>query len=102
MIVTTDPVAGGTVRIRVSGEIDMATADDVQRAVRQALDTPGVTEIAVDLAGVTFCDSSGIAVLDEGFGVAAQHGIRFRAVDPQPVVRRVLEIVGMLDILAQP
>ncbi|HWS34957.1 MAG TPA: anti-sigma factor antagonist, partial [Actinoplanes sp.] len=85
---------------RVAGEIDLDTADVVRHAVLAAVEAGGVVDVVVDLAGVSFCDSSGIAVLDEGYGLAVQRGIRFRVVDPQPVVRRVLDIACLLDIVS--
>ncbi|MFD1364466.1 STAS domain-containing protein [Actinoplanes sichuanensis] len=33
--------------------------------------------VLIDLSGITFCDSSGIAVLDEQYGAAADRGIPY-------------------------
>jgi anti-anti-sigma factor len=48
---------------------------------------------------VTFLDSSGIRVLLLGRDLAADHAVTFRVVDPRPVVRRVLDLAGVLDLL---
>jgi anti-anti-sigma factor len=98
----TQAVAGVTVRVLVAGEIDMATADDLQRAMITAVEDGSVTEVVVDFADVTFCDSSGIAALDRAYAAAARRGVVFRLVDIQDPVRRVLEITGMLEALTEP
>ncbi|MBG0563768.1 STAS domain-containing protein [Actinoplanes sp. NEAU-A11] len=77
----------------------MATADDFRVALRDAVTTGGVDTVVVDLAEVTFCDSSGMAVLDEMYGLASDRHITFRLVNPQKSVRRVLEILGMTSLL---
>lgn len=94
--------ADGMIRIRPYGELDLDTAGDMQAIIRQAIGTTGVREVIVDLADVTFCDSSGIAAFDEEYAAAAGRGLRLRVTDPQPGVRRVLEIVGLLDPLTRP
>jgi anti-anti-sigma factor len=88
-----------TAVIAVSGEIDMATVGAIHRAADSAITTAGTTEVVIDLADVTFCDSSGIAAFDERYANAAA---RLRVAQPQPSVRRVLEIVGLMDALTAP
>jgi anti-anti-sigma factor len=57
--ITTAPVAEGVMGVCIAGEVDMATAPRVTDAVRTALAT-GPREVHVDMAAVTFLDSSGI------------------------------------------
>jgi anti-sigma B factor antagonist len=89
----------GVVHLHVAGELDMATADDLRKALHQAVTEPGTTKILVDFGEVGFCDSSGIEVLDRAYGEARDAGIGLRLVNPQPVVRRVLDLVGVLETL---
>jgi anti-sigma B factor antagonist len=91
----------GLVRVTVTGEADMATADELSRTLTAAIERNGVRRIVVDLAGLAFCDSAGLAALDEGYAVARDRGIALRVSDPRPGVRRILEITGMLDALTQ-
>jgi anti-anti-sigma factor len=83
----TGVVTGDRVRVTVTGEVDMATADAmIQAAVR-----PGVPAATLDLRAVTFFDSAAIHAL-------IQLADRFHAgleVLPSPQVRRVLEISGL-------
>lgn len=54
-------VDDGVVRVAVTGEVDVATADDLYQSITDAAES--VAEVVVDLADVTFCDSSGIGAL---------------------------------------
>ena len=56
----------GQTRLAVDGELDLASAPALQDAVSQLLapDAPeGGVDIVVDLAGLTFLDSSGLRIL---------------------------------------
>ena len=55
-----DPAGAGLV-VTVSGELDLATAPRFREALEEALDRG--RDVAVDLAGCGFIDSSGIAAL---------------------------------------
>ncbi len=93
---------GGVVRITVAGEIDMATVDQLSREMRNAFLYDDTTEVVLDFADVTFCDSSGLATLDWAYAEGARRGTAFRLINVQPQVRRLLEILDMLDIVSEP
>jgi anti-anti-sigma factor len=95
-------LSGGIVRITVAGEIDMATVDQLSRELRGAFLHDGTTEVVIDFADVTFCDSSGFAALDRAYAESVRRDTAFRLINVQPQVRRLLEILDMLDILAEP
>lgn len=80
--------------LRLVGELDMSTVEELDAALRGA---PDGEEITLDLTALTFIDSSGIQVLLRY--VASRNG---RAGDGTlvlvgavPNVRRALEIVGI-------
>ena len=52
----------GDARVVVSGEVDMATAPELGEAMRSVAST-GVLRLVVDLADVSFMDSSGLGML---------------------------------------
>ena len=89
----------GVVRLHVAGELDIATADDLRQALHRALAQPGTTTIEVDFDQASFCNSSGIEALDGAYGEATDADITLRLVNPQPSVRRVLGLVGLLEPL---
>ncbi len=77
--------------VTVRGEIDLATADDLTKAILQGGDRAG--SVVVDLSPLDFLDSSGVRAI-----VHAARGVqRLRVVCPPAnrAVRRVLDVVGM-------
>jgi anti-sigma B factor antagonist len=77
----------GAVRVEVLGQLDFATAPRMAQALG-ALPSGG--EVVVDLTGVTFMDTSGVAVL-----VRARHGRNLVVVHPDRNVRRLLDVSGV-------
>jgi ABC-type transporter Mla MlaB component len=56
----------------------------------------------VDLAGVAFCDCSGLSALVTVRNAAAEAGGQVTVSSPQPIVRRILDLTGLLDTLTAP
>jgi anti-anti-sigma factor len=94
--VTVQPGQAG-MRLIVTGEVELSTADMLVRAVGEALDMHPPA-IEVDLAGVTFMDSTGIGALLQARKRATVGGTALTVVNPQPSVRRILEITGLLGL----
>jgi anti-sigma B factor antagonist len=84
--------------LRVAGEVDLATADELNRAAATALqaDPRG---LVIDLAEVTFLDSTGLAVLVSVTNQTASSGVRLTIRDPAPRVRNVIRITGLGEFL---
>nr|WP_296076471.1 STAS domain-containing protein [uncultured Actinoplanes sp.] len=97
--VSSGVLPGAIVRLSVIGELDRDTVQRLEAAVADAVEREDVNGLLVDFAGVTFCDSSGIAALDRAYALATQRSLPFRLSNIQPSVERVLDIVGLLDIL---
>jgi anti-sigma B factor antagonist len=89
----TQPRAGAAV-LAVTGEIDTLTAPPLEQAVQDLLARHGSAVVVVDLSGVTFLASSGLAVLIRGAHAAARRGTRLRLVAGSRAVRRPLEVTG--------
>ena len=100
MTVDVDPdVAPGTVLVRAAGELDVFTTPLLRDALLR-LPLESLSAVVVDLAGLTFMDSSGLGVL-----VAAQKKLRpgggsLRVVCGGGPVLRMLEITGLLGTIA--
>jgi anti-anti-sigma factor len=88
------------VQLAVVGEIDMATADQLQVAIGEAVARAHTATVVIDLTDVTFCDSVGIGTLVRAHVEAARQGTVVRISNPQRQIRRVLEITGVLDLLS--
>jgi anti-anti-sigma factor len=81
---------------RLRGELDASTSPDTKEQLLAAL-APGRT-LVVDLAGVGFLDSSGLAVLVATLRRARETGARLVLQDPQPRVHRVIESAHLVEL----
>ncbi len=50
--------------ITLNGEIDISSAEQIRAAVAECLRKPPPESLTIDLSAVTFCDCSGIEVLE--------------------------------------
>lgn len=75
--------------LTVAGELDLATAGELERAVAACL-AAGNDDVALDLAGVAFMDSSGIHALSIAQRIVSAGGGRLRVVALSPSVERIL------------
>jgi anti-sigma B factor antagonist len=91
--------AGSTVTVAVAGEVDLAYNDALLRAVLDAIAAPGANEVVVDLAEVTFLDSTGIGVLIAGRNAAHERTVSYRVTHASGMVRDVLDIAGVAHAL---
>jgi anti-sigma B factor antagonist len=80
--------------IRVVGEVDLYSSPELRKAILKAVPTADGS-LAVNLEGVTYIDSSGVATLVEGLRSAREHGTGFALVSPSPAVMQVLELARL-------
>lgn len=91
-----------TARVSVIGEVDLATASVLRDQLLGVLHDYGPDVLDVDLGGVTFLDCAGVGALVGVRNAAVQAGRQIRVAHPQPIVRRILEVTGLLGILTAP
>jgi anti-anti-sigma factor len=84
-------------RIAVFGDLDHASAYPLERAVIHVLREQRPAHLEIDLAGVPFLDTGGIKVLLQCRADARQLDCRLTLTNAQPLVYRILEIVGLLE-----
>lgn len=89
-----------TLRLRVAGEIDLSNVDALQAEVATALEASDTGVVVVDLADVSFLDSSGISALLKGRRLADGAGKGFRVEGARGMVREVLTITGVWEHLS--
>ncbi|HEU0316072.1 MAG TPA: STAS domain-containing protein [Solirubrobacteraceae bacterium] len=82
--------------IGLGGELDLANAELVDRELRR-VEATDVRRIVLDLAGLTFVDSSGIRLLIAAAGRADTDRLTIRR--PPERIERVLRIAGVLERL---
>jgi anti-anti-sigma factor len=86
-------------RLLVVGELDLGTRDEFITAALDALArTQDVLEL--NLAGVTYCDSSGISGLLAVSRLSRDVGKRAVVTQPAGQVARALEMTGTIEMLA--
>jgi anti-sigma B factor antagonist len=83
--------------VTVSGEVDVETSPVLEERLTSVLDR-GLSSIRIDLADVTFLDSTGLSVLISGLKRCRAAGGELRLLSPRPNVRKVLEITGLTDV----
>lgn len=93
-------LVSGVAVVSVSGEVDVATCRLLRGALLRVVTDEKYRGLVVNLAGVTFIDSTGIGVLvgvwrrvmatDSGLAVAM----------PSPQVQKVLDATGLTEVLS--
>jgi anti-sigma B factor antagonist len=81
--------------VAVSGELDAHTAPELTAAAAAGLDEPQTQHLVVDLADVTFIDSTGIAALVRLRKRTRDAGKAMRLRNPGPRVVKVLQITAL-------
>jgi anti-sigma B factor antagonist len=93
--IETSSDASGTPTVTVRGDLDMSNADALKATVT-SLAARKPDALVVDLSGLRFMDSAGIAVLVD----AANQVPNVRLRHPSAAVRRVVEMTGLNAIVA--
>lgn len=84
--------------LAVSGEIDLSNRESLISAALAALENT-TSVLTLDLAGVQFCDSSGVSGLLAIYRIAASDGKRVIVINPQRQIVQTLTIAGLLGSL---
>ena len=88
---------GGTL-VRVKGEVDMASAPQLEAAIERARETRP-EQLVLDLAAVEFIDVSGLRVLIRAYHRAEEQGERLVIARASRPVRRLLALSGVADLI---
>jgi anti-sigma B factor antagonist len=88
-----------TLVLHVGGEVDISTAGAIRREWAGMIATrrPGHDLAVIDLSGVVFFGSSGLAALVDCRHAADEQALRFRVVAAEPTVMRPLMDTGLID-----
>ena len=93
--------SGDVCTVILAGELDYDVRDELSRVLADQVSAPGTTAVRVDMAGITFMDSSGISVLIKAYQLAEELGCRLSCVRLSAQARRILEVTGLLSLLAE-
>lgn len=91
---------GRKVSVAATGEIDVTSAWPFGAQLSRLAEEQPTGEVEVDLAGLRFIDSTGVAALKRAYRTAARHGCRLVVVNPTGIVLRVLTLTGALTCLS--
>ncbi|BCJ69165.1 STAS domain-containing protein [Polymorphospora rubra] len=94
--------SGTQVRFTLEGEIDLATVGDVRDAVIATLARSRPRSVVLDLALVTFIDSTGIGELVACHKAATVSGAELVLESLSPFVRRQIWATGLLGLFGLP
>jgi anti-sigma B factor antagonist len=87
-------IADGVGRLRLAGELDMATAPKLERTLADALDA-GCKRILVDLRELAFMDSTGLVVLARWDLGARLDGYDLALIPGPAQIQRLFTISGL-------
>jgi anti-sigma B factor antagonist len=95
--------------IVLEGEVDMSTSPDVRKTMIPIFQK-NPDHVIIDLSGVDYMDSSGIATLIEGYQQSQQKGVRYTLAGMRPSVeaafdlahlKEIFEVVSAVDMLLE-
>lgn len=89
---------GGTVRVLLSGELDLAGAQQMEDSLAE-IDRSDPARVIVDLGGLAFIDSTGLRLLLQADARARERGYELVLRPGAAPVQRVFEVTGALDVL---
>lgn len=84
----------GSQVISVTGELDIATADQAYTYITDVIDC-WPAPVSVDLAGLTFCDASGLGALSRVARHARQAGRQLTLMSARPSLVKIMRITGL-------
>jgi anti-sigma B factor antagonist len=87
--------------VQAVGELDAYVAPTLKETLRQAL-ASGATTVTVDMAAVSFVDSTALGVFIKAFKDGQRVDITLALRDTTATVTRVLEITGLRSLLTMP
>jgi len=87
-----------TAVISVVGDIDLYSSPQLRQTVLDALGAGSEGRVLVDLTGVKYIDSSGVASLVEGLQLARRSQVRFGLCGLNRAPRQVLELTRLINV----
>ena len=93
MSLTISVQESSTPTVVLVGRLDTDTAAQLDGALRELLDAPDIARLVFDVSGLDYLSSAGIRCFIKARKAIEPNGGKVAIVNPQPAVRKVLEIV---------
>lgn len=89
-----------TLIVRLKGELDHHTADELKQRMEKAIDQGQLSHIILSLKALDFMDSSGLGVILGRYKQITAKGGKMVVCDVSPAVYRLFEMSGLFKILS--
>ncbi|MDW7652029.1 MAG: anti-sigma F factor antagonist [Bacillota bacterium] len=87
--------AGGTLVVRMDGELDHHAADGIRGKIDKKLAHSEIKNVIFNFEGVDFMDSSGLGMVLGRYKQVIQKGGKVLACSLRPRVQRVFDLAGL-------
>ncbi len=88
---------GGAVVVQPRGELDLLSVPELREALERA--QADGADVTLDLSGLDFIDSTGVHLVVDAYQASVRDSWDFAIVGAGEDVRRVFELVGLIDRL---
>lgn len=88
----------GITVVGLSGDVDLQTSPGVRQKLLECLEKQ--KKLIVDMSGVAYIDSSGVASLVEAFQLSRKKGAKFALASVSPSAMRVLSLARLDKVFA--
>ncbi|PJW17459.1 anti-sigma F factor antagonist [Geobacillus sp. WSUCF-018B] len=85
--------------VRLSGELDHHTAEELREQVTDVLENRGIRHIVLNLRQLTFMDSSGLGVILGRYKQIKNVGGQMVVCAVSPTVKRLFDMSGLFKII---
>ena len=94
-------VKNNSLVVRLGGELDLRIINYLRDTLEEALDKNDVKHVILNMNSVTFIDSSALGVILGRYKRITQNGGKVGLVGIRPMVKRILELSGLLRIMRE-
>ena len=88
----------GERRFFLRGEIDISSAPEIRERLEPILGASD-DDVVIDCCGLSFIDSSGVAILTTALSSLESQGRRLRVTNADRTVEKILEMLGLAEPL---
>jgi anti-anti-sigma factor len=88
--------------IVLRGEVDYTTVQHFREEVTALLAGGSVRSLLLDLAHVSFLDSTGVGTLVAARRICSEFGVRLHLHNVNPFIARLFAVLGVSDVLGVP
>lgn len=89
---------GDRYTLALSGELELGSANTLQGACARLFER-GISSLTIDLSGLMFIDSTGLAAIILASKICERDGHDFWLIPGPRAVQRLFELTGLIDVL---